>query len=173
MDNSQFDSKAPSGRRTLLKNELAAGAAGAGIAVLAGTSTVFAQSEGLEQDGGGRSKGDAALLRFPDGLTFSSLNAPPYWQADVADQPDRARVIPIPQPQAPHSPDRGARRCCGSCELLDSHGSPHWPVRRLLRTAAAILAEMQTRPDESATDLFARILWKGPGQRPCGFVFFL
>ena len=59
MDNSQFDSKTPSGRPSLLKNGLAAGAAGAGIAVLAGTSTVFAQSNGLEEGGGRLSKGDA------------------------------------------------------------------------------------------------------------------
>ena len=52
MDNSQFDSKAPSGRRLFLKKGLAAGAAGAGIAVLAGTSTVFAQSKGLKEGGG-------------------------------------------------------------------------------------------------------------------------
>jgi hypothetical protein len=64
MDNSQFDSKAPSGRRSFLKKGLAAGAAGGGIAVLAGTSTVFAQSKGLEEGGGRLSKGDAALLRF-------------------------------------------------------------------------------------------------------------
>jgi hypothetical protein len=64
MDNSQFDSKAPSERRSFLKKGLAAGAAGAGIAFLADTSTVFAQSKGLEEGGGSLSKGDAALLRF-------------------------------------------------------------------------------------------------------------
>jgi hypothetical protein len=78
MDNSQFDSKAPSGRRLFLKKGLAAGAAGPGIAVLAGTSTVFAQTKGLEEGGGRLSKGDAALLRFPDGLTFPNLNAHPF-----------------------------------------------------------------------------------------------
>jgi hypothetical protein len=75
MDNLQFDPKAPSGRRSFLKKGLAAGAAGPRIAVLAGTSTVFAQSKGLD---GRLSKGDAALLRFPDGLTFPNLNAHPF-----------------------------------------------------------------------------------------------
>jgi hypothetical protein len=64
MDNSQFDSKAPSGRRSFLKKGLAVGAAGAGIAVLAGTSSVFAQNKGREEGSGSLSKGDAALLRF-------------------------------------------------------------------------------------------------------------
>jgi hypothetical protein len=35
------------------------------------------------------------------------------------------------------------------------------------------LAEMQARPDESATDLFVRILWKAPSQRPRGVYFVL
>jgi hypothetical protein len=64
MENSQCDSKAPSGRRSFLKKGLAAGAAGAGIALLAETSSVFAQSRGREEGGGSLSKGDAALLRF-------------------------------------------------------------------------------------------------------------
>src|SRR5882762_7559709 len=64
MDNSQCDSKAPSGRRSFLKKGLAAGAAGAGIALLAETSSVFAQDKRLEEGGGSLSKGDAALLRF-------------------------------------------------------------------------------------------------------------
>jgi len=78
MDNSQFDPKAPSGRRSFLKKGLAAGAAGPRIAVLAGTSTVFAQSKGLAEGGGRLSKGDAALLRFPNRLTFPNLNAHPF-----------------------------------------------------------------------------------------------
>ena len=64
MDNSQYDSKVPSGRRSFLKKGLAAGAAGAGIALLAETSSVFAQSKGRGQGSGSLSKGDAALLRF-------------------------------------------------------------------------------------------------------------
>ena len=64
MDNSQFDSKAPSGRRSFLKKGLAVGAAGAGIAFLTDTSAVLAQSKGLEEGSGSLSKGDAALLRF-------------------------------------------------------------------------------------------------------------
>ena len=64
MDNSQCDSKAPSGRRSFLKKGLAAGAAGAGIALLTETSSVFAQSKGREEGSGSLSKGDAALLRF-------------------------------------------------------------------------------------------------------------
>ncbi len=46
MENSRCDSKAPSGRRSFLKKGLAAGAAGAGIALLAETSSVFAQKQG-------------------------------------------------------------------------------------------------------------------------------
>src|SRR6267143_622913 len=64
MDNSQCDSKAPSGRRSFLKKGLAAGAAGAGMALLAETSSVFAQSKGRQEGSGSLSKGDAALLRF-------------------------------------------------------------------------------------------------------------
>jgi hypothetical protein len=64
MDNSKCDSKAPSGRRSFLKKGLAASAAGAGIALLAETSSVFAQSKGAGAGSGSLSKGDAALLRF-------------------------------------------------------------------------------------------------------------
>jgi hypothetical protein len=64
MDNSQCDSQVPSGRRSFLKKGLAAGAAGAGIALLTETSSVFAQSKGREEGSGSLSKGDAALLRF-------------------------------------------------------------------------------------------------------------
>jgi hypothetical protein len=64
MDNSQSDSKASAGRRSFLKKGLAAGAAGAGIALLAETSSVFAQSKRAEEGSGSLSKGDAALLRF-------------------------------------------------------------------------------------------------------------
>src|SRR6266849_1090985 len=64
MDNSQSDSKAPAGRRSFLKRGLAVGAAGAGIALLAETSSVFAQSKGRQEASGSLSKGDAALLRF-------------------------------------------------------------------------------------------------------------
>jgi hypothetical protein len=64
MDNSQCDSKAPSGRRSFLKKGLAAGAAGAGIALLAETSSVLAQSKRSEEGSGSLSRGDAALLRF-------------------------------------------------------------------------------------------------------------
>src|SRR3977135_867401 len=64
MDNSLCDSQVPSGRRSFLKKGLAAGAAGAGIALLTETSSVFAQSKGREEGSGSLSKGDAALLRF-------------------------------------------------------------------------------------------------------------
>ena len=34
------------------------------------------------------------------------------------------------------------------------------------------LAEMQARPDESATDLFVRILWKAPSQNRAASILF-
>jgi len=64
VDNSQCDANAASGRRSFLKRGLAAGAAGAGIALLANGPFVFAQTEGPEEGSGSLTKGDAALLRF-------------------------------------------------------------------------------------------------------------
>jgi len=64
MQNSLCDSDAASARRSFLKKELAVGAAGAGIALLAETAPVFAQSKALEEGSGSLTKGDAALLRF-------------------------------------------------------------------------------------------------------------
>ena len=64
MDNSQCESNVPSARRSFLKKGLAASAASAGIAFLANSSSVFAQSEGPEEGSGSLTKGDAALLRF-------------------------------------------------------------------------------------------------------------
>jgi hypothetical protein len=50
-------------RRSFLKTSLAVGAAGAGSSLLADHHTLFAQQE-REDDAGGLTKGDAALLRF-------------------------------------------------------------------------------------------------------------
>jgi hypothetical protein len=63
MQNSLSDC-APGGRRSFLKKGLAASAAGAGIAVLANSPSLFAQDE--DRKGGRRrlTKGDAALLQF-------------------------------------------------------------------------------------------------------------
>src|SRR6266545_718664 len=53
------------GRRSFLKKGLAAGAAGAGIAVFTNSPSVFAQDEDHGEGRGRRlTKGDAALLRF-------------------------------------------------------------------------------------------------------------
>jgi hypothetical protein len=50
-------------RRSFLKTSLAVGAAGSGSSLLADHHTLFAQQE-REDDPGGLTKGDAALLRF-------------------------------------------------------------------------------------------------------------
>ena len=82
MDNSQCYSTVRSGRRSFLKKGLAAGAAGAGIAVLAGTSSVFAQSKGREVGSGSLSKGDAALLRFASSAKASpAATESSVWQS--------------------------------------------------------------------------------------------
>jgi hypothetical protein len=63
MDTSHLNSNVRSGRRSFLKKGLAAGAAGAGIAVLGNRPLAFARAGELK--GGAKlSKGDAALLRF-------------------------------------------------------------------------------------------------------------
>jgi hypothetical protein len=64
MHNSRDDSNVPSARRSFLKKGLAAGAAGAGIAFLANSSSVLAHTEGTDESSGNLTKGDAALLRF-------------------------------------------------------------------------------------------------------------
>jgi hypothetical protein len=64
MHSSVTDSDTPAGRRSFLKKGLAAGAAGAGIALFANTSSVFAHGDEKEERSGSLTKGDAALLRF-------------------------------------------------------------------------------------------------------------
>ena len=64
MNKSHLNSNVRSGRRSFLKKGLAAGAAGAGIAVLGDRPLAFARAGELKGGSGKLSKGDAALLRF-------------------------------------------------------------------------------------------------------------
>jgi len=64
MNKSHLNSNVRSGRRSFLKKGLAAGAAGAGIAVLGDRPLAFARAGELKASSGKLSKGDAALLRF-------------------------------------------------------------------------------------------------------------
>lgn len=62
MPSSVIEPSVTSNRRSFLTKGVVAGVAGAGIAMLPGTSHLFAQIP--EEDGGPLWKGDAALLRF-------------------------------------------------------------------------------------------------------------
>ena len=64
MQSSPSDSHKPAGRRSFLKKGLAAGAAGAGIALFADASSVLAHGDETEEHSGSLTGGDAALLRF-------------------------------------------------------------------------------------------------------------
>jgi hypothetical protein len=64
MQSSRDDSSTPSARRSFLKKGLAVGAAGAGVALLTNSSSVFAQMDVTGDGKGSLSKGDAAILRF-------------------------------------------------------------------------------------------------------------
>jgi len=64
MPNSPYDFTTSNSRRSFLKKGMAAGAAGAGLAFLADSASLFGEDRNHERRGGKLSKGDAALLRF-------------------------------------------------------------------------------------------------------------